>query len=110
MAFDTALVNRLRSHFNGRQDIEEKRMFGGMAFMIGGHMCVGVLNDSLVARIGPDQHKDSLSSMYASPFDYTGKPLNGFVYVAPEGIRSDTELADWVTKCEGFVFSLPPKH
>ena len=109
MAYDDALAKRVRACFASRGDITEKKMFGGLAFMIGGHMCAGVLRDSLVARVGPDAYNEAMGSLYTSPFDFTGKPLTGFVYVAPEGIATETTLRHWLNLCESYVFSLPPK-
>jgi len=109
MAYDDGLAERLHLHFEGRHDVESKKMFGGLCFMMAEHMCCGVLGDTLMARVGSDQYDDALASPYAKEMDFTGKSLKGFVYVSPEGFAEDNELAYWVGLCENFVLTLPPK-
>lgn len=109
MAYDEELVDRIRSYFDGREDVEEKQMFGGLAFMLDGHMCVGATDRRLMARVGPRHYDQALQHMYATIMDFTGKPLKGFVYVEPEGVESDKGLYQWIRQCESFVHSLPPK-
>ena len=84
-------------------------MFGGLAFMIRGHMCCGIVNDCLMARVGPDDYADALRRNHTREMNFTGKAMKGFVYVDPAGFESDDDLRDWVTRCEGFVNTLPPK-
>ena len=109
MAYDEGLAERLREIFADRYDIDEKRMFGGLAFMLHGHMCCGIVNDTLMARVGPEQYVDALRKPYACEMDFTGKAMKGFVYVDPAGFEADENLQAWVALCEGFVNSLPPK-
>lgn len=109
MSYDTNLADRIRSYFEGRADIQEKHMFGGLAFMLHGHMCVGATEHRLMARVGPKQYTQALSDMHATIMDFTGKPLNGFVYVEPEGFSSEQGLSGWIAQCENFVDTLPPK-
>lgn len=109
MAYDQALAERIRSYFSHRSDIEEKKMFGGLAFMMGGHMCVGATDHRLMARVGPKHYDTALQDMHATIMDFTGKPLTGFVYVEPEAINTDNGLHKWIHQCEAFVSSLPPK-
>ena len=109
MSYDTNLANRIRAYFDGRSDIQEKHMFGGLAFMLHGHMCVGATDHRLMARVGPKHYSKALTDMHATIMDFTGKPLNGFVYVEPEGISSEKGLNQWIEQCERFVDSLPPK-
>ena len=109
MAYDETLATRLRNYFSNREDIEEKKMFGGLAFMLDGHMCVGANDHRLMARVGPRQYENALKDMHATVMDFTGKPLTGFVYVEPEAIESDSGLHKWIKQCEKFVASLPPK-
>jgi TfoX/Sxy family transcriptional regulator of competence genes len=109
MAFDEGVAERIREIFMDRHDVEEKKMFGGIAFMMRGHMCVGVVKDTLMARVGPEQYKAALKLPHAREMDFTGKPLKGFIYVAPKGFESDGDLQQWVSRCEQFVTSLPPK-
>lgn len=109
MAVDEELARRIREWFSGRQAVVEKRMFGGIAFMLNGHMCCGVSDVRLMARVGPDQYKDALEQPHALQMDFTGKPLRRFVFVDPVGIESDKQLGEWISRCETFVLSLPPK-
>lgn len=109
MAYDEGVVERLREFFADRHDVKEKKMFGGIAFMVTGHMCCGVVGDTLMARVGPDRYEKALTQTHAREMDFTGKPMKGFVYVDPAGFESDDDLRHWVTLCENFVTSLPPK-
>ena len=109
MAYDEGLAERLREAFSKRDDVVEKKMFGGLAFMVAGHMCVGVVDETLMARVGPERYMEALNRPHARKMDFTGRAMKGFVYVAAEGFESDSDLADWVVMCEGFVDSLPPK-
>jgi TfoX/Sxy family transcriptional regulator of competence genes len=109
MAYDEGLAERLREIFTDRYDIDEKKMFGGIAFMLHGHMCCGIVNDTLMARVGPEQYDAALERPHAREMDFTGKAMKGFVYVDPPGYESDEDLRDWVALCESFVNSLPPK-
>jgi TfoX/Sxy family transcriptional regulator of competence genes len=109
MAFDEGLAERIRDLLRDRDAISERKMFGGLAFMSRGHMFVGILGDTLMARVGPDRYADALRRPGAREMDFTGKPMRGYVYVAPEGIESDAALEDWIAKCLAHVGSLPPK-
>ena len=109
MAFDEGLAQRLREILAAREDVVEKKMFGGLAFMVSGNMCCGVLGEDLMARVGAAQYASLLQLPHARPMDFTGKPLKGFVYVGHEGIASDGDLAVWVGRCLEFTDSLPPK-
>ena len=109
MAYDEGLAERLREIFADRYDVSEKRMFGGLAFMLHGHMCCGIVNDTLMARVGLDQYADALRRPHAREMDFTGKAMKGFVYVDPAGFEADEDLRDWVALCVGCVNSLPPK-
>ena len=105
MAYDEGLAQRLREIFAERDDVTERKMFGGLAFMLSGNMCCGVLGDELMARVGPDQYASALEQPDARQMDFTGKALKGFVYVAYQGISSDEELETWVERCTDFAAS-----
>lgn len=109
MTIDEGLAERIRDVLRDHRGIVERRMFGGLAFMSHGHMTVGVLGDTLMARVGPDGYAEALRRPGARPMDFTGKPLKGFVYVAQEGIDSDAGLERWIADCLAFTGSLPPK-
>lgn len=109
MAYDKGLAQRIREQLQGRPDVEEKKMFGGLCFMVSNHMCCGIMDDALLARVGPDRYDESLSKDHVTQMDFTGRPMKGFVVVEAAGLSSDSELAEWITTCLNFVKSLPPK-
>jgi len=109
MAYDEGVAQRLREAYPERVRAVEKKMFGGIAFMVSGHMSCGVVGDTLMVRVGPAQYEQALKKPHARKMDFTGKPLNGFVYVAPAGFESDGDLASWVRLSMNFVSTLPPK-
>ena len=109
MAFDEGLARRIREQLQDRADVEEKKMFGGLCFMVSSHMCCGIVGDTLMARVGPDNYERCLARTHANEMDFTGKPMKGMVYVSPEGVAADADLATWVKFCVDFVESLPVK-
>jgi len=109
MAYDEGLAERLRDLFADHPGITEKKMFGGLAFMYRGHMLVGILGDSLMARVGPTEYADALKRPHGREMDFTGKPMKGYVYVDPAGFEADTDLSKWVWLCLQLNESLPPK-
>lgn len=110
MAYDEGIAQRIREKLEVGPDVVEKKMFGGgLAFMIEGNMCCGVSNERLMARVGAAQYDAALREPFAREMDFAGKPLKGFVYVAPEGFDSDEALDAWLQRCLDFVSTLPPK-
>lgn len=109
MAYDEGLAHRLREQFQLIDAAEEKKMFGGVCFMAAGHMCCGIVGDTLMARVGPDNYDRCLRQKHVREMDFTGKTMKGMVYVSPEGIEEESELAYWVRLCVEFTRSLPPK-
>ncbi|MEZ4425988.1 MAG: TfoX/Sxy family protein [Gemmatimonadota bacterium] len=109
MPFDPGLAERIRDVLAERHDVVEKRMFGGIAFMVSGHMCCGVATEDLMVRVGPDRYAEALAHPHAREMDFTRKPLKGYVYVAPAGLETDEALARWVGLGLAFVETLPPK-
>ena len=103
MAYSEVLVQRLRSVFQDRADVIEKRMFGGLTFMVRGHMCCGVAGDDLMVRVGPEQHENSLLLPHARPMDFTGRAMKGMVFVESTGLNSDESLKEWVDRGLRFV-------
>ena len=110
MAYDEGVAERLREAYAEIPNVVERKMFGGIAFMVGGHMSCGVVNDTLMVRVGPDLYAAALARPHAREMNFTGRPLKGFVYVNPAGFESDEALASWVSLSVGFVSSLPPKE
>ncbi|MDP2265087.1 MAG: TfoX/Sxy family protein, partial [Thiobacillus sp.] len=102
MAFDEGVAERLRKLFARRPGVTEKKMFGGLAFMYRDHMLVGIIGESLMARVGPDAYVAALKRPFVREMDFTGKPMKGYVYVAPAGYESDADLKIWVDRCLDF--------
>jgi TfoX/Sxy family transcriptional regulator of competence genes len=109
MAYDEGVAQRVRELLADRTDVGEKRMFGGLAFMVRGHMCCGIIGDELMVRCGPDAYDKTLERPHAREMDFTGRALKGFVYVAEEGFEDDADLESWVRAGLEFVSSLPSK-
>ena len=109
MAYDLGLAERLHDLLDERVDVTSKKMFGGLAFMLRGHMFVGVTNDDLMVRVGAKQHAYALSLPHARLMDFTGRPMKGYVFVGPGGVESDQDLAHWVNLGVEFARTLPPK-
>jgi len=108
MAYDEKLAARVRRILD-RNDIEEKRMMGGLTFMVGGHMCCGVTGFDLMVRLGEKGAAEAVKEARVRPMDFTGKPLKAFVFVAAGGIGTDGALRSWVGRALRFVETLPPK-
>lgn len=106
MAYDERVARRVRGALAKRPDVVEKKMFGGLAFLLHGHMCCGVVGDELMVRVGPTAYDAALSRPHAREMDFTGKPLRGFVYVAPAGFASTGALRAWVARAVDFASSL----
>lgn len=109
MAYDEGLAERLREQLADRPGFSEKKMFGGLCLLLNRNMCCGVVGDTLMARVGPDQYEACLSQPHAREMDFTGRAMKGMVYVSPEGLESDEALAGWLEHCVRFAGSLPPK-
>ncbi len=109
MAFDEALAERIRQGLTRRKGIEEKKMFGGIGFLLNGNLLVGVWKDSLCVRLGPDQAEAALLEPHVGEFDITGRPMKGWVLVEPEGVEGDGQVKDWIKRALKFVGKLPAK-
>ena len=110
MPYDVELADRLRAMLSGQPDIVEKRMFGGVAFLVGGHMAVGASSKGgLMLRVVPEQTEALLAVPEAEPFEMRGKAMSGWLRVNLDGSCSDEELAPWVERGLAYVRSLPPK-
>ncbi|MCB1907403.1 MAG: TfoX/Sxy family protein [Rhodocyclaceae bacterium] len=100
MAYDEHLADRIRRQLSLRgQPFEEKRMMGGLCFMVDDKMCLGITGDRLMARTDPEDYARLLTLPGAREMDFTGRPMKGFLFVAPEGIVHDDDLAAWVERC-----------
>ena len=109
MAYSESLARRIRHVCAGRRSMTEKKMFGGVGFLLHGNMCVGIWKDSLIVRVGSDNYQDALTQPHVREFDITGRPMNGWVMVEPDGIESDESLNEWIRQAEDFVTTLPRK-
>jgi TfoX/Sxy family transcriptional regulator of competence genes len=98
MAYDERLAERVRRAMPAGAPLTEKRMFGGLTFMVNGVMCCGVLKDQLVVRVGKAGHDEAVAQPHARPMDFTGRPMRGFVYVKPEGLRTARALKAWIQR------------
>src|SRR5579871_1583986 len=96
MAFSEELAERIRQQLARRKNVEEKKMFGGVGFLLNGNMLVGVWKDSLIVRLGPDNYDDALLEPHVREFDITGRPMKGWVLVESEGVEDDEQLAGWI--------------
>ena len=110
MAYDETLAARIRQHLARRKNVEEKKMFGGVGFLLHGNMLVGVWKDSLIARLGPDEGEAALREPHVKEFDITGRAMKGWVLVGPEGVQNDEEFTDWIERATRFVRTLPAKE
>jgi TfoX/Sxy family transcriptional regulator of competence genes len=109
VAYDEELAERVRDLISVRADVSERKMFGGIAFMVAGNMACGVLGDELIVRLGDEEGANALNEEGVRPFDFTGKPMKGIVYVSTELTSSDTGLAEWVDAGADYAASLPAK-
>ena len=109
MAYDERLAARVRKLLAPQDGLSDKKMFGGISFMLRGNMCCGVNGDRMMVRVGPDAYEKALSLKHAKPMDFTGKPLRGFVYVESEGVKTAKQIQAWVDRGLKFVKGLPSK-
>jgi hypothetical protein len=109
MAFDTALADRIRKRLARRKGVAEKRMFGGIAFLVNGNMCVGVHGNDMIVRLDPADTERALAERHTKVFDLTGRPVKGWILVQPKGLATAASLGKWVTRGLAFAASLPAK-
>jgi hypothetical protein len=109
MGFDVELADRVRSALGERRGLAERKMFGGLAFLLRGNVCCGVLKRELIVRVPPDETGDALAAPHTRAFDFTGRPMRGFVVVKPDGCEDDDALAGWVARAVEFASGLPAK-
>ena len=109
MAFDESLAARIRVALARKKGVEEKKMFGGVGFLLQGNMLVGVWKDSLIVRLGPDEADAALREPHVRPFDITGRAMKGWALVGPEALDNDEQLRGWIGRATSFVATLPPK-
>lgn len=109
MAYDEKLADRVRDLIATRPGYDEKKMFGGLCFLINGNMSAGVVKDELMLRVGEARFAKVLARKHARPMDFTGRPMKGMVYVGVEGLKSKRQLESWLRPALEFAEELPPK-
>jgi TfoX/Sxy family transcriptional regulator of competence genes len=109
VAYDESLAARVGSLLAERDDVTERKMFGGIAFMVGGHMAIGVARDELMVRVGVDGQDRALAEPHTRQMDFTGRPMRGMVFVAAEGLATDADLRRWVAAGVAYASAQPPK-
>ncbi len=97
MGYDAALAERIRTMLRDENNLSEKKMFGGIAFLLRGRVACGLTSKDLVVRVGPEAYAASLAQEYCRPMDFTGRPMTGWVFVEPVGVENDDALARWVS-------------
>lgn len=110
MAYNEQSAERIRSILARRRYLTQRKMFGGIAFMLNGNMCCGVHRDDLIVRVAREEHAAALARPHARTFDLTGKPMKGFVLVAPQGYRAEDSLKEWIAMGVRCARSLPAKN
>lgn len=109
MSFDENLATRVRRHLKRKADYPERKMFGGLCCMLNGNMCGGVLNDDLIVRVSREEYEIALKQPHTRKFDFTGKPMKGFVVVTTKGYRSDKSFKYWIALGVNCARSQPAK-
>ena len=109
MAYDEGLAQRIRESLDQVPDLVEKKMFGGVAFMVQGNMACGVHKDMLMVRVGPERYEETILMPHTRPFDMTGRPMKGWLLVEAGGMENETDLKDWLNQGIDFALTLPPK-
>ena len=109
MAYDEGLAQRIREVLGEQPGLVEKKMFGGIGFMVHGNMACGVHKDAFIVRVGPEKHEEALARPHTKPFDITGRAMKGWIMVTSDGYESDEALEDWVQQGLDFALSLPAK-
>ncbi len=109
MAYDEGLAHRINESLEGLAGLVEKKMFGGIGYLIDGNMACGVNGDDLIVRVGADSYEATLEEPFVRPFDFTGRPMKGWVVVSSEGCESDDDLQRWIQRGVAFAQSLPAK-
>ena len=109
MAYDEQLADRVRGLLTTFDGVAERKMFGGLAYLLRGNMCCGVVGEELMVRVGRDSYEAALSEPHAREMDFTGRPLRGFVYVSASGVISNGDLRAWVERGARHAESLPAK-
>ena len=108
MAYNLKLAERIRYQLDGMPYVE-KKMFGGVGYLLHGNMACGVIKDDLIVRVDPEKHAALLKKPHARPFDMTGRPMKGWLVVAADGLKTSRQLSAWIQEGVEFAVTLPPK-
>ena len=108
MAYNLKLAERIKLEMEGIPFVE-KKMFGGVGFLLQGNMACGVIDDGLIVRVQPDEHATLLKRAHVKPFDFSGKPMKGWLVVEVEGYKTKKQLSAWIKKSVEFALTLPSK-
>jgi TfoX/Sxy family transcriptional regulator of competence genes len=109
MAYDEVLAGRIRDALGQQPGLVEKKMFGGVGFMVQGNMACGVYKDMLIVRVDPETYEETMKYPHTRPFDITGRAMKGWLMVEPSGLIGETEFKEWVEAGLKFALTLPPK-
>ena len=109
MAYDTELAARIRTRMSDVDGLTEKKMFGGIAFLVHSNMCIGVLKSDITARVGKERYGDLSEEPGARPMDFTGRPMKGWLFIGKDHLTQNSSLQTWIDRCLHFARSLPAK-
>jgi TfoX/Sxy family transcriptional regulator of competence genes len=109
MAYDERLAARVREVLTARTDVEEKKMFGGLCFMVSGHMCCGLTSTAFMVRVGKEKFAEAIAQPHARPMDFTHRPSTQMVYVDDAGLKTRPALTKWIARGLSYVSTLPSK-
>lgn len=109
MAFDEGLAQRIREQIDPTLEVTEKKMFGGLCYLLNGNMCFGIIGSELMIRVGRDQYDDTLAMPHAREMDFTGRAMRGFVQVDESGLSEDDDLKAWLQRGLAYAATFPPK-
>ncbi len=109
MAYDERLAERIRAKLKGTKGLTEKKMFGGVGFLVNGNMACGVNKQDMIVRLSDEESEAALKKAHIKPFDMTGRPMKGWIVVEPSGLATEKALQAWIDQSVTFAKSLPPK-
>ncbi len=109
MVYDEGLAQQIRDELSDRPGYSEKKMFGGLCFLVNGNMACGVTTNKVMLRIGKENYEEVMSKPHMTEMDFTGKPMRGMVYIDEEGSNDEDIVRKWVDYTYDYAFSLPPK-
>ena len=109
MSYNEALAKRVQRALSKKSGVAEKKMFGGLCYLLDGNMAAGIVGDDLLVRVGPDAYEKALALPHARPMDFTGRPLKGMVYVSLAGCATAATLSKWLARGLDYAATQPPK-